>query len=103
MTTTDESAALAEAYELGCDRGWDHANFVDAYGKEHERRGPDYPARYEQIPWGSPQWYDRTPDDRRAENTLRPVLRQEFARGWTDGRKRFRQGRYPDGSKLEES
>lgn len=33
-----------EARELGRERGWDHANFVAAYGKEHDQRKPDYPA-----------------------------------------------------------
>lgn len=105
MTDTDtdtDTARLAEAYELGCSRGWSHANFVAAYGKEHERRGPDYPGWVEPIAWGSPEYYRLSPDDRLAESTLRPKLRAEFKRGWTDGRKRFHQNRYPDGTKIED-
>lgn len=100
MTTTDDRSTTA--YELGCSRGWDHANFVDAYGKEHERRGPDTPARYLPIQWGSAEFYSMTRDDRMAEAEIRPRLAAEFKRGWTDGRKRFHQNRYPDGTKIED-
>jgi hypothetical protein len=100
---TDDNDRMAAAYERGCSRGWDHANFVDAYGKEHERRGPDYPADYEDIPWGSQQFYARTFEERTAESVIRPKLRAEFKRGWTDGRRRFHRGQYPDGTKIKES
>lgn len=100
MTDTDtDSAALAEAYELGCSRGWDHANFVDAYGKEHERRAPDYPS-----------WMGTDPNEdgiayeerrrRIYQREDRLALRAEFKRGWTDGRRRFTRGQYPDGTKI---
>lgn len=98
MTVTDTTDdRTAEAYELGCSRGWDHANFVDTYGKEHERKGPDYGSRYAlydaPTTLGGPN--SRTSTERYAE-------RAEFKRGWTDGRKRFHQGRYPDGTKIED-
>lgn len=101
MTETDDTR-LAKAYDLGCSRGWDHASFVDAYGKEHERRGPDYPAHVLQVEYGSAEYDRMTHDDRLAEQLIRPKLAAEFKRGWTDGRKRFHQNRYPDGTKIED-
>lgn len=100
MTDTDDRAA--EAYKLGCSRGWDHANFVDAYGKEHERKGPDYPARYLPLDYQSDEWFRYTKDERLAEYQIRPALAAEFKRGWTDGRKRFHRGQYPDGTKIDD-
>jgi hypothetical protein len=100
MTTTDDR--IAKAYELGCSRGWDHSNFVDAYGKEHEHKGPRYPSHVLPIEYGSAEHWRLTPDDRFAESEIRPRLAAEFKRGWTDGRKRFHQGRYADGEKIED-
>jgi hypothetical protein len=101
MTTNDDDR-MAEAYTLGCDRGWSHANFVDAYGKEHERKGPDYPSHYLDIEHGSTEFYRLSFDERVTERVLRPKLRAEFKRGWTDGRRRFHGNRYPDGTKIED-
>lgn len=91
---------LAEAYELGCSRGWSHANFVDAYGREHERNTPDYPAWMITDPRALPDGaYDAIPYRERQQ---RKVWQAEFKRGWTDGRRRFHHGQYPDGSKIED-
>lgn len=100
MSTDDER--MQEAYELGCSDGWSHANFVDAYGSEHDRRGPDYPSHMLDIAPQSTQWYGMPKDDRQTEAVLRPRLRGEFKRGWSDGRKRFHRGQYPDGTKIED-
>lgn len=102
MTNTERTEEEQRAYDAGVERGWDHANFVDAYGKEHDRRTPDYPS-----------WLSLDTTDQgfvisgvgsrmsSAEATKRIALRTHFAEGWKEGRKRFRQGRYPDGTKIE--
>lgn len=95
-----EQSKLEEAYERGCDGGWSHANFVAAYGKEHDRRDPDYPrsmgldANAEGISYEERRARIYQRDERVAE-------RAEFKRGWSDGRKRFARDQYPDGSKIE--
>ena len=81
---------MSDWYERGLDRGWDHQNYVTAYGKEHDT-GVDYPALL--VPdgvygFGGRDAYERVQG------------RQDFARGWTDGRKLYRQGKYVDGSKI---
>lgn len=99
---TDTDTRMTEAYELGCHRGWEHANFVNAYGKEHERRGPDIPARYLPIAHQSDEYYRYTKEERMAEMEIRPRLAAEFKRGWTDGRRRFHRDQYPDGTKIDD-
>lgn len=102
MSDTD-TTALAEAYELGCDKGWTHANFVDAYGPEHDTHKRDVTTPYEEIRDGHPLYYSfATPPERWAANDLRRKQRAEFLRGWTDGRKRFARDQYPDGTKIED-
>lgn len=96
-----DSERLADAYELGCSRGWDHANFVDAYGKEHERKGPDFPGHLDDDPEAPGISFEER-RRRIYEREQCIAERAEFKRGWTDGRKRFHQGRYPDGSKIED-
>lgn len=101
MTDTNDTnaAALTKAYELGTSRGWDHANFVDAYGKEHERRDPGYPGWMGIDPNADGISYE----ERRRRiygRAQRLAERAEFKRGWTDGRKRFHRGQYPDGTKI---
>lgn len=103
MTDTDESAALAEAYERGCDRGWSHSNFVDAYGSEHDTPKRDVATPYEEIGDGHPLYYSFTSKEERWEaNALRRRQRAEFLRGWSDGRRRFSRGLYPDGTKISD-
>lgn len=98
MTDTDR---MTEAYELGCSRGWDHAGFVDAYGKEHERSRPDYPAWMLTDSRALGDEYNRF-DLRYSEVQQRREWQMEFKRGWTDGRRRFHRGRYPDGTKIDD-
>lgn len=98
-TVNDRTAA---AYELGCSRGWDHANFVDAYGPEHEKHKRDVDTPYEEIRDGHPLYWSMTWQERRDENELRTLQRAQFMRGWTDGRKRFHRNQYPDGTKIED-
>jgi hypothetical protein len=84
---------MNEWYERGVDQGWDHQNFVAAYGSEHDGT-VTYPAQLEadsRYGFGGPGAHER------AEG------RREFARGWKDGRKLYRQGRYTDGTKIEEN
>lgn len=86
---------MSEAYEAGLERGWDHANYVKAYGVGHDRRTPDYPG-----------WLSLN-DNQGAYGTNtsaeRHAARAEFSVGWSDGRKRFARGQYPDGSKIDGS
>jgi hypothetical protein len=102
MTTDDDR--MAEAYTLGCDRGWDHANFVDAYGKEHERNKPDYPAWMitDPVALGYEPGYttNRIPEMIDRERPQRLAWQAEFKRGWTDGRRRFHRNQYPDGTRI---
>lgn len=88
------------AYELGLSRGWDHANFVDAYGKEHESRTPDYPGWMGTDPNAAGITHEER-QRRIYDRTARDEQRAEFKRGWTDGRRRFGRGQYADGSKIE--
>ena len=101
--TANDVERLTEAYELGCDRGWDHANFVDAYGKEHEKHKRDVETPYGEIHDRHPLYHSfATAPERWEANALRARQRAEFLRGWTDGRKRFHNNRYPDGTKIED-
>lgn len=101
---TDTGNRTAEAYELGCSRGWDHANFVDVYGKEHERNAPDYPAWMLTDPraLGHEPGYSSLliPAKIEVERAQRLGWQAEFKRGWADGRRRFHRGQYPDGTKI---
>lgn len=78
--------------ELGIDRGWDHQNYVEAYGEEHD--SPiDYPARLEsdsRYGFGGPEASERVQD------------RRDFAAGWKLGRSRRKNGMYPDGTRDTE-
>jgi hypothetical protein len=84
-----------EAYEVGLSRGWSHGNFVAAYGKEHERRGPDYPGYLGENDQGTRYGGNITSAQRRMD-------REAFRLGWTGGRKRFARGQYEDGTKIED-
>ena len=84
-----------EAYEVGLSRGWAHSNFVAAYGKEHDRRTPDYPGYLAEGKQRTRYGVDITSSERRAD-------RAAFAAGWSEGRKRFARGRWEDGSKIED-
>lgn len=99
--TDSSDTRLTGAYELGCSRGWDHANFVDAYGPEHETHKRDVTTPYGEIHDQHPLYHSfATPPERWAENDVRRKQRAEYLRGWTDGRKRFHRGQYPDGTKI---
>ncbi|MEU6362179.1 hypothetical protein [Streptomyces albidoflavus] len=63
-----------KAWEAGVENGWDHANFVKAYGKQHDRR-QSIPARHEDHA-------------------------DAYRQGWSEGLKRFRYDRYTDGEKM---
>jgi hypothetical protein len=107
MTTdTTDDDRLSEAYELGCNRGWEHANFVNAYGPEHERNKPDYPAWMITDPaalgYVRGQSSERIPAMIAEQRDQRLVWQAEFKRGWTDGRRRFHRGQYPDGTQRED-
>lgn len=76
--TFGESASDAgQAWEAGLNRGWDHANFVQAYGQEHDTRRPDVPAHH-------------------ADHA------DAFEQGWREGIKRYRAGRWQDGTKHDD-
>lgn len=88
-----------EARDLGRERGWDQANFVDAYGKEHDRRTPDYPGSMElDINAEGISYEERR--SRIYQREERIALSEAFKEGWTEGRKFFHQNRYPDGTKI---
>jgi hypothetical protein len=98
---SENDTKLTEAYELGLHRGWDHGNFVDAYGKEHERRGPDFPSWMGIDPNEDGISYEER-RSRIYEREARIAQRDEFKRGWTDGRRRFARGQWQDGTKIED-
>lgn len=64
------------ATETGQSRGWDHANYVDAYGGDMDQE-PEVPARF-----GSVATY--------------------FTAGFAEGVERFQNGQSADGSPVEE-
>lgn len=97
---TEEIDTGSEAYEVGLSHGWDHANFVDAYGKEHDRRTPAVPSCYQEITYGSAMYWSLTAAERGAEDNKRRTQHREFTAGWSEGKKRFRYGKYPDGTKI---
>ncbi len=82
---------VSEWYEHGLNRGWNHQNFIEAYGSEHNT-GIDYPSILEVD---SSYGFAGRGASERAES------RREFARGWKDGRALYRQGRYVDGTEIE--
>lgn len=88
-----------EAYEAGLERGWDHANFVAAYGKEHDTRKPEYPS-FLFVPKGP---FGHYPGDGMTAREMQERLAAQkvFDAAWKEGRKRFRKGQYPDGTKIE--
>ena len=90
-----------QARAMGRERGWDHANFVEAYGKEHERRGPDYPSQLGLNPNEEGITY-RERHSRIWERNERVAARQAFSEGWTEGRRFFHQGKYHDGTAIED-
>lgn len=98
---TDADRLIQEATELGHSRGWDHANFVAAYGKQHDRRTPDYPGWLGIDPNAEGISYE----ERRAriyQRAERVAAHNAFKAAWSEGRKRFARGRYPDGTKIED-
>jgi hypothetical protein len=76
---TADVSELDRATAIGLDRGWDHANFVAAYGPEHARTAPAYPG-----------WVEKAP----------VAVREAFAAAWELGGDRFNEGLYPDGSAV---
>lgn len=67
-----------KAWESGVDHGWDHANFVNAYGKKHDQRRPEVPGFHRGCT-------------------------EAFEQGWREGHKRYTRGLWQDGSKKEDS
>lgn len=67
-----------EATELGLQRGWDHANYCDAYGIELHNYTPDIPLRFTEIA-------------------------TFYTSGWEEGRERFENDQFPDGSPMDET
>lgn len=65
-----------KAWESGVDHGWSHANFVAAYGKEHDHRRPEVPGYHQGCS-------------------------EAFEQGWREGCKRYTRGCWQDGSKME--
>lgn len=80
-----------DAYQMGIDRGWDHQNYVEAYGPT-ESNSPDYPASLEPD---SRYGFSGPKGRERAEG------RRQFAKGWAVGRRYYRQNRWQDGTKME--
>lgn len=81
MSATPEE--LQRAYDTGAERGWDHANYEDAYGKEE--RVPGEPGARRRMCPGWCDTYDLLPS---------------YNRGWGAGVRRFKAGRYADGTKI---
>jgi hypothetical protein len=77
--TTAEASDIDVAFATGLDRGWDHANFVEAYGPEHGHNTPAYPG-----------WVANGSEE----------VREAFAEAWELGADRFNEGLYPDGSEA---
>ncbi|MEV7675044.1 hypothetical protein [Streptomyces sp. NPDC088752] len=105
MSKTETTARTADeqrAYDAGLDRGWDHANFVASYGKEHDRRTPDYPA-WLHLETTERGWIVQGVGTGMPvqEASWRIALRPHFAEGWKEGRKRFGRNRYADDSKID--
>ena len=100
--TTARTDDEQRAYNAGLDRGWDHENFVQAYGKEHDRRTPDYPS-WLHLDFHPRGWIicgigtGMTVE----EADKRRLQRAHFADGWKEGRKRYRKGQYPDGTRVD--
>lgn len=65
-----------EAYEIGRSRGWDHANFVGAYGGDLSE-SPEVPPRFSDV-------------------------ESFFLSGWEDGVTKYGDSEYPDGTSMEE-
>ncbi|MFJ5725831.1 hypothetical protein [Streptomyces sp. NPDC093149] len=65
-----------KAWESGVVRGWDHANFVDAYGKRHDQRRPEVPS-------------------------FQQGCTKAFEQGWREGLKRYTRGLWQGGSRKE--
>jgi hypothetical protein len=73
----EATSDAGKAWESGVHRGWDHANFVEAYGEEHDTRHPEVPGGYEEHAGA-------------------------FEQGWREGIKRYRAGRWQDGTKQDD-
>jgi hypothetical protein len=74
-----EASDIDVAFATGLDRGWDHANYVEAYGPQGNPNLVPYPG-----------W---------VENSSLEV-RAAFRDGWEQGVDRFTEGLYPDGSPV---
>lgn len=76
---TAEVSEIDRATAIGLDRGWDHANFVAAYGPDSGHNTPAYPG-----------WVEKSVE----------AVRTAFAEAWELGGDRFTEGLYPDGSTV---
>lgn len=74
------------AYDVGTERGWDHANYEEAYGKE-ETPAPGEPSARQRM---CPAWCAGYP------------LNNPYNKGWATGVRRYKSGRYADGTKIED-
>ncbi|MFJ6437875.1 hypothetical protein [Streptomyces sp. NPDC091416] len=65
------SSPAGRAWQSGVEHGWDHANFVRAYGAEHQLRRPTVPGHHREQS-------------------------EAYEHGWREGRKRFNRDCYTD-------
>ncbi|MFI9271930.1 hypothetical protein ACIGXM_14585 [Kitasatospora sp. NPDC052896] len=88
---------IAEAREVGISRGWNHANYINAYGKDGTSKGPDYPGwlTLKEGPYGFLVEDGRPP----ISHTL--ALRKVFDEAWKEGIKLFRSNKWQDGSPMD--
>lgn len=75
-----------DAREAGINKGWDHANYVDAYGPDPKTKPGEEGARGRMMP----SWV----------NT--PAMIRAYRDGFAVGQRRFKAGRYPDGTKIDD-
>jgi len=87
--TSERTEEQQRAYDVGAERGWDHANYVDAYGEE-EKPAPGEPGPRRRM---CPSWIL----NRRYPT---PPLLPHYNKGWDAGVRRFKSGRYADGTKV---
>jgi hypothetical protein len=77
--TTAEASDIDVAFATGLDRGWDHANFVAAYGPQGNPNQVAYPG-----------WVENGSEE----------VREAFREAWELGTDRFNEDLYPDGSEA---
>ena len=97
MTVELTEEQVQRANELGWDRGWSHANYVEAYGSEGVSK-IDYPADMDLDVIADAWRNSRITSDERLQ---RLEMRKLFEVAFKEGKRRFRRGLNVDGSPRE--